>query len=166
MPPLTGCPRTRRTHGRCRGAEPWRDGSGDLGLFQAHPWLLHVNQSRPVLGPNSLAGFDHALAGLAELDLDGRDRVAIILAVENYVVGTARAFLPRHRAAEESGVSDEDFWAAQEPVLSRAMATGDYPEVASLPEDSFSISGRDALEFGLQALLDGLEPFLATRSRG
>jgi Tetracyclin repressor-like, C-terminal domain len=147
---------------------PWRRtleemARGIWDLFQAHPWLLHVNQSRPVLGPNSLAGFDHALAGLAELDLDGRDRVAIILAVENYVVGTARAFLLRQQA---SGVSDEDFWAAQEPVLSRAMATGDYPEVASLPEDSFSISGRDALEFGLQALLDGLEPFLATRSRG
>jgi AcrR family transcriptional regulator len=150
---------------------PWRRtleemARGIWDLYQAHPWLLHVNQSRPVLGPNSLAGFDYALAGLADLDVDGRDRVAIMLAVENYVVGTARAFLLRQQAADESGVSDEDFWAAQEPVLSKAMATGDHPEVACLPGDSFTISGRDALEFGLQALLNGLEPFLATRSRG
>ena len=30
---------------------------------------------------------------------------------------------------------------------------------------AFAISGREALEFGLQALLDGLESFLATRTR-
>jgi hypothetical protein len=46
-----------------------------------------------------------------------------------------------------------------------SRATGNYPEVAGLPEDSLAISGRDALEFGLQALLDGLESFLATRTR-
>ena len=46
---------------------------GIWDLYQAHPWLLHVNQSRPVLGPNSLAGFNHVLAGLADLDLGGRD---------------------------------------------------------------------------------------------
>jgi AcrR family transcriptional regulator len=139
---------------------------GIWDLYQAHPWLLHVNQSRPVLGPNSLAGFNHVLAGLADLDLDGRDGVALILAVESYVVGTARAFLLRQQAAEESGVSDEEFWAAQGPMLTKAMATGDYPEVAGLPEDAFTISGREALEFGLRALLDGLESFLAAKARG
>jgi Tetracyclin repressor-like, C-terminal domain len=116
--------------------------------------------------PNSLPGFNHVLAGLADLDLDGRDGVGFILAVESYVVGTARAFLLRQQAAEESGVSDEEFWAAQEPMLIKAMATGNYPEVAGLPEDAFTISGREALEFGLQALLDGLESFLAAKARG
>ena len=139
---------------------------GIWDLYQAHPWLLHVNQSRPVLGPNSLAGFNHVLAGLADLDLGGRGGVAFILAVENHVVGTARAFLLRQHAAEESGVSDEEFWAAQEPMLNKAMATGNYPEVACLPEDAFAISGREALEFGLQALLNGLESFLAAKARG
>jgi hypothetical protein len=53
------------------------------------------------------------LAGLADLDLDGRDGVAFILAVESHVVGTARAFPLRQQAAEESGVSDEEFLAAK-----------------------------------------------------
>ena len=55
---------------------------GIWDLYRAHPWLLHVNQSRPVLGPSSLAGFNHVLAGLADLDLDGRDGVAFILAAK------------------------------------------------------------------------------------
>jgi AcrR family transcriptional regulator len=151
-------------------ARSWRRTLEDMAwsiweLYNDHPWLLHVNQSRPVLGPNSLAAFEYVLAGLADLDLDGRDRVAIILAVENYVTGTARAFLLRQQAAVESGVSDEEFWAAQEPVLDRAMATGNYPEVAGLPEDAFAISGRQALEFGLEALLNGLESFVAAKAR-
>jgi AcrR family transcriptional regulator len=150
---------------------PWRQlleemATGIWDLYQAHPWLLHVNQSRPVLGPNTLAGLNYALAGLADLHLDGRDRIAIILTVESYVLGTARAFLLREHAAEESGVSDEEFWAAQEQTLEKAMATGNYPEVASLSEDAFAITGREALEFGLRPLLDGLEPFLAARARG
>ena len=51
-------------------------------------------------------------------------------------------------------------------MLNKAMATGNYPEVACLPEDAFAISGREALEFGLQALLNGLESFLAAKARG
>jgi AcrR family transcriptional regulator len=149
----------------------WRQVLEDMAwgiwdIYQDHPWLLHVNQSRPVLGPNSLAGLNYVLTGLADLDLDGREGIAFILAVESHVVGTARAFLLRQQAAEESGVSDEEFWAAQGPVLTRALATGAYPEVAGLPEDAFSIGGREALEFGLRALLDGLESFLAAKARG
>jgi AcrR family transcriptional regulator len=137
---------------------------GIWDLYHAHPWLLQVNQSRPVLGPNSLAGFNYALAGLADLDIDGRDKVAIIVTVDNYVVGTARTYLLQAQAAEDSGVSDEEFWASQGPVLTKALATGDYPEVAALPENAFSISGREAFELGLRSLLDGLESFLTTRT--
>lgn len=46
------------------------------------------------------------------------------------------------------------------------MGSGDYPELARLPEDAVSIGGEDALEFGLQPLLDGLESFIANRRRG
>jgi hypothetical protein len=46
------------------------------------------------------------------------------------------------------------------------MATGNYPEVASLPEDAFAISGRQALELDLEALPNGVESFVAIRARG
>lgn len=136
---------------------------GTWELYLSHPWLLQVNQTRPILGPNALGGFDFAVAGLDGLGLTGREKVAVILAVDHYVTGTARTYVLREEAAEESGLSDEEFWAAQEPILTKAMATGNYPALSEMPEDAFNISGEDALEFGLKPLLDGLEAFINRR---
>ncbi|MGH4016587.1 MAG: TetR/AcrR family transcriptional regulator C-terminal domain-containing protein [Pseudonocardiaceae bacterium] len=130
---------------------------GTWQLYLNHPWLLQVNQSRPILGPNALAGFDFALAGLDGLGLTGREKVAVILAVDHYVTGTARTYVLQQQAIQETGITDDEFWAAQEPTLIQAMASGNYPEIAQLPDDAFSIGGEEALEFGLQPLLDGLE---------
>jgi len=138
---------------------------GTWELYVSHPWLLQVNQSRPLLGPNAMGGFDFALAGLAGFGLTGREKVAVILAVDHLVTGTARTHVLQQQAIEQSGISGEEFWAAQEPFLEGAMATGDYPEVAGLAEDAFSISGTEALEFGLGALLDGLEAFIAGKQK-
>lgn len=138
---------------------------GTWELYLEHPWLLQVNQARPILGPNGLAGFDFALVSLDGLGLTGREKVAVILAVDHYVTGTARTYVLRDQAARDSGISDEEFWAAQEPILTEAMASGRYPAVAGLPDDAFTIDGTEALEFGLTPLLDGLEMFICGRRR-
>jgi len=154
-------------HDEHRGKD-WRSimeliARGTWDLYFSHPWLLQVNQARPILGPNALAGFNFALAGLDGLGLTGREKITVILAVDHYVTGTARTYVLEQQVIEESGISDEDFWAAQEPILSQAMASGKYPEIAALPEDVFNISGKEALEFGLTPLLDGLESFITGR---
>ena len=79
------------------------------------------------------------------------------------MTGTARTYVLQQQASQESGISDEEFWAAQEPTLREAMASGDYPEVAGLSEDAFTTAGEDALEFGLGPLLDGFAAFIAAR---
>jgi AcrR family transcriptional regulator len=147
-----------------RGAD-WRSTMEFLArntwkLYLDHPWLLQVNQSRPILGPNALAGVDFALAALDDLGLTGRVKVAVIMAVDHYVTGTARTYALQQQVIQETGITDEEFWAVQAPVLTDAIATGDYPAIAQLPEDAFSIDGEEALEFGLQPLLDGLEAFI------
>lgn len=68
--------------------------------------------------------------------------MAVILAVDHYVTGTARTYVLQQQVSRESGITDEDFWAAQEPILDRAMASGHYPEVARLPEDAFTSAAR------------------------
>lgn len=136
---------------------------GIWDLYHEHPWLLQVNQSRPVLGPNSLAGMDYALAGMDKLPLTGREKVAVIMTIDHLVTGTARTYVQQEQAAAETGLSDEDFWGAQEPLLVEAMESGRYPHVAQLPEDAFSIGGTEALQFGLGPLLDGLETLVAKR---
>lgn len=133
---------------------------GTWQRYLSHPWLIQVNQTRPILGPHALAGFDIALAALDGLGLTGREKVAVILAVDHYVTGTARTYALRRQVVQETGITDEEFWAAQAPVLTRAIADGNYPEIARLPEDAFSIDGEEALEFGLTPLLDGLETLI------
>jgi AcrR family transcriptional regulator len=134
-------------------------------LYLAHPWLLQVNQVRPILGPNALGVFDLTLASMEDLALTGREKVAMILVVDHYVTGAARTYILQRELCQQSEISDEDFWAAQEPVLVEAMESGAYPQIAKLPEDAFTIGGEEALEFGLAPLLDGLEAMVERKSR-
>lgn len=148
--------------------KPWREvlrliAESLWELHHEHPWLLQVNQSRPVLGPNGLAGFDFAMGALDGLGLTARERLAAIMALESYVTATARTFVLQQRATAETGMTDEEFWNAQAPILTEALSTGAYPAVAALPEDTFNITPQEALELGLTALLDGLERLVTSR---
>lgn len=139
----------------------WRTGlravaEGTWELYTEHPWLLQVNQSRPVLGPNALASFNACLTLLGGLGLTDRERIGIILAIEHYVSGTARTYILQQQVAEQSGISDEEFWTAQGVAVETAMRSGAYPEVAQLSDTAFDIGGLDAMRFGLESLLYGL----------
>ncbi|WP_308294128.1 TetR/AcrR family transcriptional regulator [Streptomyces sp. ST2-7A] len=139
---------------------------GNWQLYMAHPWLLQVNQTRPVLGPNALAGLDFMLEGLTGLGLTDAERVAVVMTLDHYVTGTARTYVLQAVAARETGVSDEEFWGAQEPILDEIMGSGRFPRLAELDPASFSIGGAQALRFGLDSLLDGLERYIGARRRG
>ncbi|MEO3750649.1 TetR/AcrR family transcriptional regulator [Streptomyces sp. B6B3] len=132
-------------------------------LYRSHPWLLQVNQTRPLLGPNSLLGFDIALSCLEGLGLTGQEKVTIIVTLDSYITGIARTYVLHQQAAEESGITDEEFWAAQAPIIETALQSGCYPHVFQLDEDSFSLPYEDSMRFGLARLLDGLESFIETR---
>ena len=61
------------------------------------------------------------------------------MTVDHYVTGTVRTFLLQKQAEQKSGISDEEFWAAQHPVLSAAMESGRYPYMAKLDMTAFDI---------------------------
>ncbi|WP_228456013.1 TetR/AcrR family transcriptional regulator [Streptomyces durbertensis] len=154
-----------------RRGEDWRTtleyiARGSWELYTGHPWLLQVNQSRPLLGPNALGGFDFALAALDGLGLTGRQRVSVLVALDGYVLGVARTYLLQRQVIEQSGVSDEEFWQAQMPYLARAMESGDYPQVAGLDEDSFNASEEYTFDLGLEVLLDGVAALIARKAAG
>jgi AcrR family transcriptional regulator len=132
-------------------------------LHLAHPWLLQVDQSRPLLGPNALAGLEQFLRGMRDMGLSDRERIMVLTVFDGYVRGMARSHVNSQLAPERTGQTDEEFWAAQVPVLEKAMATGNYPTMAALDEDSFSGGWEDTFELGLTALLDGLERLVDSR---
>lgn len=137
---------------------------GTRDRYLAHPWLLGVNWSRPVMGPSGLAGLEFVVAGLDGLGLTDQERMAVVLAVDSYVTGLARHRLQHAAVIEETGVSDEEFWRQHFPVLERAMGSGDYPAMAALSEDAFGMSWDENFEWGLQRLLDGVEALVRSRT--
>lgn len=134
---------------------------GSYRNYVQHAWLLQVDQSRPLLGPNALAGLEVFLGGLAEVDLTDQQKMMVIVSIDALVSGLARQEVQGARAEERTGTSDEEFWTAQSPVLERAMSTGAYPVMASLSMEAFAGSWEDTLDLGLTALLDGFEARLA-----
>lgn len=151
------------------GSADWRRAleqiaEGSWELYTTNTWLIQVNQARPILGPNSMAGFDYALEALSGLGLSGQEKVGVLVAIDNLVLGAARSHVLYQQAAQHSGVSDEEFWRTQEPYMVRALEDGVFSQIATLPEDSFSQEAAASMRFGLTALLDGFASLIASRA--
>lgn len=135
-----------------------------LAVHRRHPWLLRVNQSRPLLGPRALATLEHLLGRIRPMGLTDPELVSTVVMIDGYVVGAARTQVHQEEAARSTGLSDAEFYGAQVPALEKAMATGAYPTLASLSPDTFAFTaGFDHFEFGLGRILDGLEVLVQQR---
>ncbi|MFJ4472963.1 TetR/AcrR family transcriptional regulator [Streptomyces sp. NPDC089424] len=137
-------------------------GRATLDLYRRHPWLLQVNQSRPILGPAAIEGMEKVLTRIRPMGLADRELVSAIVLVDSYVVGAARTQVHHEEAEHRTGLTDAEFWEAQVPVLEKVMASGRYPVMASLDENTWG-PDFDHFEFGLQRILDGLETLVTAR---
>jgi AcrR family transcriptional regulator len=153
-----------------RLGDDWRSAMEELGrsiwrLYLRHPWLPFVDQSRPLLGPNSLDGFEVALHGLDDTGLTSQQKVNAIGVIEAFVSSAARMHNNAVTAEQRTGLTTEEFWQAQGPVIEKAMSTGRYPLIATLDEDAFASTGEEFFEFGLRCMLDGLQALIERRRR-
>lgn len=155
--------------GRTDPAGTWRDtltaaAHDGRELYRVHRWLIQVNWSRPVLGPNSIAGLEQTMAGLADLPFSDQEKIVVVSQLDAYVTGSVRQEILYDAAAEESGLADEEFWTFQLPWLERAMESGRYPTMAAMSENSFDAGWEESFALGLRFLLDGIEREVARRS--
>ncbi|QSB06787.1 TetR/AcrR family transcriptional regulator [Natronoglycomyces albus] len=152
----------RNSHWR-QAAEHMADKAWET--YRAHPWMLEINQARPVFGPKMLRGFEATLASYANLNITDKEKIAILLTIDNFINGCARtAMAAAQQHPDDLQASDEEYWQAQMPYLERAMETGEYPHMKALDEDVWDDNAPGhphPLHFGLSALLDGLEARIA-----
>jgi AcrR family transcriptional regulator len=139
-------------------------------LYRRHPWLLQVMaMSRPPLGPNSIADYDHQLRavdgiGLSELEMD-----SVINMVSVFVQGAARAAAEAATSTQDTGVTDDEWWSTYAPLLEKVFDAEKYPvaaRVGSVAGETYQ-SAYDAnhgFEFGLARILDGVEALIRSRS--
>ncbi len=154
-------------------ARGWRAGleavgRGGRAQYLAHPWLLQVNWTQPVLGPNSMADMELIFDGLREMPLSDQHKMQVIVALDSYVTGAVRQEILSQRAAAESGMTDEEFWSSQAPILQEIFDTGRFPVMAGLDDDTFTGTWEENFQFGLALFLDGVEQRIVrhTPSRG
>ncbi|MFE9769856.1 TetR/AcrR family transcriptional regulator [Streptomyces sp. NPDC005808] len=152
------------------GDGSWRSalealGRATLALYRRHPWLLQVNQSRPILGPSALDGMEKMLSRIKPMGLSDPELVSAIVMIDGYVVGAARTQVYQEEAERRTGLTDAEFWQAHMPIFEKVMADGSHPFLAALSEDAFG-TDFDHFEFGLQRILDGLETFVSRRTEG
>ncbi|GGE76427.1 TetR/AcrR family transcriptional regulator [Nesterenkonia cremea] len=154
-------------------SQGWRTGLEAVGhggrdQYLSHPWLLQVNWTRPVLGPNSVADMELILSGLQDLPLSDREKMNVVVSLDSYVTGAVRQEILSQRAAAESGMTDEEFWSSQAPILQEIFDTGRFPVMAGLDDDTFTGTWEENFQFGLALFLDGVEQRIVrhTPSRG
>jgi AcrR family transcriptional regulator len=139
---------------------------GEWQHYHRHPWLLHVPQGRPLLGPNSLRATEATLRILDGTGLDGRELIDAIVTTSSWVAGLARSSVEASQAASDTGVSDTDWWETQAPYLQVALAGDQNPMLGKVADaGGFDGPSDRSFEFGLQRILDGLAAFIATRTR-
>lgn len=147
----------------------------DWALYERHPWVLQIAGARAVLGPNETSLFEATLRALAPTGLPGRALVSIVNLVVGYVRGAAQGANDAVSAAQETGVSNEAWWAEREPIFDSYFAADRFPTLARLAQEgAFAplASGGDYLlqnavadfSFGLERVLDGVEAFVRRSS--
>lgn len=132
-------------------------------IYLDHPWVLQVNWSRPILGPNALANMEVFMRAMADLGLTDQEKVSVVMTIDGFVVGQARQRIQYETLTNENGLSDDEFWATQYPYLERAMRSGRYPAMAALSRNAFSLGWDETFDFGLARLLDGVAALVESR---
>lgn len=140
-------------------------------LYLRHQWLLQVATARPVLGPNTIAKYDHELRTVEGIGLSDIDMDLVVTALGNYVHGAVRAAIEAAQAVQQTGKTDVQWWEEHAPLLEKVFDPERHPvatRVGAAAGEEYNAPGDPlrAFNFGLQLLLDGIEAHLRSATRG
>ncbi|MFF2351175.1 TetR/AcrR family transcriptional regulator C-terminal domain-containing protein [Kitasatospora sp. NPDC058115] len=126
--------------------------------FSRHPWLLDATVGPRVMGPRELGWLEGVVAALDGHRLTGPERMdaAVLLA------GHVRGIAEQSRAARPDSPPEAEFLALLGPLVHRHADRFPALAAALTAQD-----GHDqALDFGLERILDGLEALIGRRAEG
>jgi AcrR family transcriptional regulator len=154
---------------------PWRPrlaavAAENWDLFEAHPWAAAVSTIRPPLGPGQMAKYEHELSAFSGLGLDDVTVDDCLTCLLTFVQASARAAADARAGQRDSAVDDEQWWAANAPLLIRVFDERAYPTAARIGAAAGAAHGSaynpgHAYDFGLQCFLDGLAALIDGRAQ-
>jgi AcrR family transcriptional regulator len=131
-------------------------------MFSDHPWVMQIAVGARVLGPNELAWTEQGLTILADTRLSPAERLDTLALLS----GHARSIVQQGVGHDGHRITDPEgrIRTAMASVLADRMA--DFPAVAHALTSSTPGDGvDDALNFGLDRILDGVEAHNKSRRR-
>ncbi|HEX5407959.1 MAG TPA: TetR/AcrR family transcriptional regulator [Pseudonocardiaceae bacterium] len=145
---------------------PWRERLSAVArenrdLFDRHPWVVDVATNRPPLGPGLMAKYEHELRAFDGLGLSDVDMDAALTFLLGFVLAATRSAIETATGQHDSALSEEQWWAANAPLLARVFDADAYPTAARVGAAAGASYGAayspdHAYRFGLRRVLDGL----------
>ena len=135
--------------------------------FTRHPWLAPVMSiSRPQLVPNALRHTEWNLRALDGTGLGFGERMYVNVLLFSFVRGVASALEAETQAERDTGLTSDEWMDTQGEVLRSMLASGALATFRRMTADgAFDFDLDTLFAFGLERLLDGLEPFVASGGR-
>ncbi|TDC07976.1 TetR family transcriptional regulator [Nonomuraea longispora] len=122
--------------------------------WRHHPWLPSITAGDRVMGPRETAWPESALSALADTPLTERERLDAIMLVSNHIRATHAAAIPGTQT-----------WTSGEaaPIM-RDLLLLNADRFPLLATTHATPSATTTQEFGLHAILDGLEHAITQRT--
>ncbi|MFE9636656.1 TetR/AcrR family transcriptional regulator [Streptomyces sp. NPDC006463] len=140
-----------------------------LGGFRRHPWMLEATVGVRVMGPRELGWMERALAALDGCGLSGAEAMDAVVLLAGHVRGIAEQERAAGAGAGGGAGAGEGPDAQLAVMLGEVMRThrAEFPALGAALASAAEHGGRDqALEFGLERILDGLGLLVARRADG
>ncbi|WP_068015378.1 TetR/AcrR family transcriptional regulator [Nocardia mexicana] len=140
----------------------WRAGLADharnfRALLLRHPWLGQQASRRPALGPNVIRYSDHALGLVDAATGDPTRTVLVVEAVHIYVIGSVARELAELEARRSTGMTEDEWRASVGEYVRQVVDSGRFPHFNRRVLDAEDPEAGAGFEFGLTALLAGIE---------
>ncbi|MFE9295218.1 TetR/AcrR family transcriptional regulator C-terminal domain-containing protein [Streptomyces niveus] len=128
--------------------------------YERHPWLARAmaGLTRPMASPHAMSYTERTLRTLRGLGLKPYEMIHTHLALMGYAQGVAMAVELESRARQDTGMTADEWLAANETHMDSVQLRGEYPVLSTLfGDEEFDLELGALFEFGLERLLDGVE---------
>ncbi|MET9557890.1 GntR family transcriptional regulator [Streptomyces sp. NPDC006645] len=135
--------------------------------YERHPWLARAmaGLTRPMASPHAMSYTERTLRTLRGLGLKPYEMIHTHLALMGYAQGVAMAVELESQARQDTGMTADEWLAANESRMDSIQLAGAYPVLSTLfGDEEFDLELGVLFEFGLERMLDGVES-LVERSR-
>jgi AcrR family transcriptional regulator len=134
--------------------------------FEAHTWSLDVAPRRPRARINRLRHVEQSVGIMVRLDVGAPTGRAILMSIDDYVIGYCLRKRSRERMLANFGPVDKatlhSFGGDPDPEVAAALAAGELPLIKKITghpsrKHPFGVPPDSGFEPGLEWLLDGIE---------